>query len=307
MATKTTFKTFEIHTITCPNGKTRLSIIPEKGGIASSLIIPFQKTERELLFQHDHFWERGNPHLPGGSPLLFPICGRLERNLIAGNYLYDGQVYNMPIHGFSAHLPWQVQQESNLEDQITLFLTDTEETRKIYPFNFRVELTYQVSDRKMLCLQRYINTGDRSMPYYTGFHPYFATPEPGAGKEQVMLTCNPARHFQYNERLSDVIGEQPPFKTPISATSPKIHEQLILLTEDSELSLSYPDGLRINLHADGIETERLFPYLQIYSPSDQPFICIEPYMSFPNAMNTMNGPRWLKPGQSEDGIFIISV
>ncbi|OGT08465.1 MAG: aldose epimerase [Gammaproteobacteria bacterium GWE2_37_16] len=306
MPIKSVYKDFAVYTIQSSDGKTRMSFVPEKGGVGSSLIMPYNGKERELLFQHDHFWLRKQQRIPGGWPFLFPVCARLERNGVAGDYLYDGHVYNMNIHGFSSRMPWQVVDEDKL-DQITLVLIDTKETRAIYPFSFRVELIYKIANSKLICLQRYTNTGDNLMPYYAGFHPYFTTPELGQGKEQVMLDYHPKRHFQYNERTSDLIGEQPLFPIPIPVTSPLVHEQLVLLGENKQITLVYPDGLAIKFQADGVEDENLFPYVQTYSPPDQPFVCVEPWMSFPNALNTVQGVRCLKPQQSESGILTLWV
>lgn len=302
MAITTKFKDFEIYTISSPNGKTRASFVPEKGGVGSSIIMPFGDTEREILFLHDNFWQKGILDLPGGFPFIFPICARIERNLIAGNYLYDGQVYNMPIHGFSAYIPWEVADTAN-PDAIILKLRDNAKTFAQFPFHFLLELKYQVNDGELICTQRYTNTGDKPMPYYAGFHPYFLTPPANNGKEKVMLDFQAVRRFRYNERTSDLIGEQTILPMPASIADPAINEQLCELSAEKTVTLTYPDGFKINMCAEGVEDENMFNYLQLYTQEQLPFICIEPWMSFPNAMNTVSGVRWLQPGESESGVL----
>ena len=90
---------------------------------------------------------------------------------------------------------------------------------------------------------------------------------------------------------------------PTSVTNPEIQEQLTQLGEDKEIHLSFPNKDVINMVAEGVEDRDLFPYLQIYTPEDKPFVCLEPWMGFPNALNSVSGARWLAPGQSEHGIL----
>ena len=303
MAIKTTNQTFDVYTIVSPDGQTRASFVPEKGGVGSSLIMPWQAKERELLFQHKHFWQRDNASLPGGWPFIFPICARIERDRIFGNYLYDGELYNLPIHGFASAMPWQISSESCGADKLTLTLSDTPATFKIYPFNFRIELEYSVANNKFTCRQKYTNTGTKPLPYYAGFHPYFLTPPAQLGKEKVILDYQPQRRFRYNERLTDLVGTQELFALPTAITNPIINEQLVELSEDKTISLTFPDGFKITLRADGLEDTNLFRYVQLYTQEQEPFFCIEPWMSFPNALNTIDGPRWLQSGQSEHGLL----
>lgn len=290
-----------VYTIASTDGSTTASFVPEKGGVGSSIIMSDRHQERELLFRHPHFWERNNSHIPGGWPFLFPVCARLERANIAGNYLYDGQIYNLPIHGFAPYLPWEV--TAHTGDTLTMKLCATPKTLAIYPFNFCVELTYKAANKILTCAQRYTNTDEKPLPYYAGFHPYFLTPPATNGKEKVFVDFKATRRFKCNEKLTDLIGEQELLALPASIADPKINEQLSLLGKNKIITLSYPDGLKINMEADGVEDPNLFNYLQLYTQPTEPFICLEPWMSFPNALNTVQGVRWLKPNQSEHGIL----
>lgn len=298
MALKEIQHGYEVHTIVSSDGGTRASFVPEKGGMGSSLVIG----GRELLFQHDFFWERQTEKIPGGWPFLFPICGRLERVGQAGQYLYDGHLRQMQSHGFGPRIPWKVI-ETDREDTLILQLTDTEATRQMYPFRFEVRLTYRAEKDALACEQIYANRGNVAMPYYAGFHPYFRIPAPGAGKEKVQLDYKPVRAFKYNERLTDLAGETAVPRLPAAVTDPAINERITRVGEDRETKLTLPDGLTIHLAAEGVEDSDLFPYIQLYTMADKPFFCVEPWMGFPNALNTVAGARWLKPGQSERGIL----
>lgn len=302
MAQHEKFKDFDTYTIVSKDGHTRATFVPEKGGIGSSIIMPFNGEGRELLFQHTHFWEKGNSSLPGGWPFIFPICARLERMGAEGNYLYDGQIYFLPIHGFAPITPWEVKDTSE-PDTIILTLRDNKSTLEHYPFSFFIELKYQVSEGVLICSQRYSNTDNKPLPYYAGFHPYFLTPPAGNGKEKVMLNYEPTRRFRYNQKLTDLVGTQELFSLPASIADPTINEQLVELGTNKTITLNYPDGFTVNLLADGVEDPNLFSYVQLYTQSNAPFICVEPWMSFPNALNSVAGVRWLQPGKNEHGML----
>lgn len=303
MTTKNIQNGIETYTITSKDDSCQMTFLPERGGVASSLIMSTQHGPKELLFQHDFFWQDTWHDLPGGWPFLFPVCARLERNNQPGCYLYKCKQYSLKIHGFSWFMPWDVIAES--EDSITLRLKASEATQRDYPFNFEVLLHYYITRNKLSCQQTYINHGDHPMPYYAGFHPYLKTPSPDAGKKQVMLEYHPIKRFQYNDRFTDIIGEQALFDLPVAITHPQINEQLTLLGDDKEVRLHYPNHTTLHITSEGVEDPDLFPYLQLYTIPQQSFFCIEPWMSFPNALNTVTGVRWLQPGCQETGLLTL--
>lgn len=303
--TQSNFKGYKTYTISSPEGRFKASFVPEKGGVGYSLKIQLPHGEKELLYLHDFFWEKTWPDLPGGWPFLFPICARLERDGKQGCYLYDGHIYELPIHGFSWFLPWTVLEHD--AQSLTLSLKDSSQTRALYPFSFQVTLTYRIENNRLICEQYYENTGDKPLPYYAGFHPYFLTPPLNQGKSQVMLHYQPNRRFIYNDRMTDIVGETKAFKTPVSITDPEINEQLTKLSIDKKIHLVYQKKFELVLEARGVEDSNLFSYVQLYTIPEKPFFCVEPWMSFPNALNSVSGVRWLQPGQRERGILYLDV
>jgi galactose mutarotase-like enzyme len=281
-------------TICSADGRTEASFIPEKGGICCSIIMPHGKTDRELLFLPDDFWQIDNHELAGGLSFLFPICGNLERMGVEGNYLHDGNIYHLPTHGFSWNMPWKVINAAS--DTVILELTDTKDTLVMYPFSFKIQLIYKISDAKLTCEQVYTNIGTEPMVYYAGFQPYFLTPAHDEGKEQVILNFRPKRLFRYNDQFTDLIGEKKPFEVPISIADHSMNEQLAEVDENSIVHLKYPNGFNLYM-----KTCELFRYQQKSTVPQKPFICIEPWMGFPNALNTAIGSRWLMPGERETG------
>ncbi|MBS0350343.1 MAG: aldose epimerase [Proteobacteria bacterium] len=267
--------------------------------MAASIVMPGKAGARELLFVPDHLWDRTSKELPGGWMYCFPNCGRLERQGKSNLYYYDGHVYELPLHGFAWTKAWTVVEVKH--NSLLLRLRDDQQTRLAYPFHFTLEYLYEITDRTLFCRQTYINHGDRPMPYNAGFHPYFSTPEPGGAKNHVILNFTPRRRLRYNQQLTDIVGELPLFPVPVSVGNPEINEQLFQIGEDKHIYLTYPNGDVINMAVEGVEDRDMFPYLQLYSPPDQPFVCVEPWMGYPNALNSVAGVRWLAPGQKEHG------
>ena len=198
----------------------------------------------------------------------------------------------MKIHGFSLRLPWRV--ISSKRNELTMALSDTQETREVYPFRFEVRLTYRMERVALVCEQAYENRGDAPMPYYAGFHPYFLTPPPGAGKDLTKVHFDAARRLRYNANLSDVVGESPAPASPVSVSDPHVNEMIIECGATGECRMALPDGLSIHVQAD----RTYFHYLQFYTKPERAFFCPEPWMGHPNSLNRGRA-RMLAPGAKE--------
>ncbi len=295
----------DVWTIRSADGTASASFVPEFGGVGSSLILQGPTGPRELLYLHDWFWDRDSRNTRGGWPFLFPNCGRVERGGRAGAYLYDGRLYTLGLHGFSMWLPWEVA-DSKQPDSITLRLKDSRETRRDYPFAFEVTLAYHIAPDALTCRFMCKNTGDSPMPYYAGFHPYLLTPPPDGGKELVTLSCPARRRMLYNPKLTDVVGSLPPPALPLRITDDGTNEMLLDVEGDCSFSLAFPDGMSLNAEVKS-EPAHLFRFIQLYTMPDEPFFSAEPWMSHPNALNTLASARMLPPGQLDNADFTLSV
>ena len=294
-----------VHTIYASDVLTRASFVPAFGGIGSSITMPDRGTARELLYHHDFFWDEPYTKTRGGWPFLFPICGRLERDGAEGVYLYEGRLHQLPIHGFSLRVPWRVTGVP-APDALTMELVDSEATREAYPFAFRVALTYRVRPGVLSGELRVENRGERPMPYYAGFHPFFRTPAPGAGKEQTRVELGARRQWLYNAKLTDIRGQGEPPVFPAAASDPAVGETLNEVAAANATRLRYPDGFHLNLEVTETSVPAMFPFVQLYTMPERPFFCIEPWMGHPNALNAVTGVRWLAPGAKDRAVLTLS-
>ena len=115
----------------------------------------------------EHMWQGDPQFWAGRNPILFPMVGSTWTK----DYQIDGKTYKMGNHGFARHSEFTV--ESVSEDTIVLSLSDNEETRAQYPFEFKLTVTYQLSGRKLTITYRIDNHSPRMMPFSFGLHPAF--------------------------------------------------------------------------------------------------------------------------------------
>ena len=71
------------------------------------------------------------------SPVLFPFVGGVKNKV----YRHEGKEYPMNQHGFARDMDFTLISRST--DEAWLALEDTDETRKVYPFHFHLEIGYR--------------------------------------------------------------------------------------------------------------------------------------------------------------------
>ncbi|MGD9611338.1 MAG: aldose epimerase [Kiritimatiellia bacterium] len=297
MATERIHAGCRVFSIVSPGGETRADVVPELGGLVSALRLGGLA---EALFRYPWFWDRHTEELRGGLPPLFPVCGRLLQDGVRGQYRVGDTPYVLPIHGFSMRHPWDVVDAAR-PDALRLRLTDNVATRAIYPFAFELDLLYSVSAAGLSCRLAVRNAGSAPMPYYAGFHPYFLTPPPGAGKEQTLFAARPVNRHLYNAAKTDLVADTRPPAFPMPIAAVDVNELLLELGDDRDTTLRFPDGVVLRQSASP-----LFRFRQFYTLPDQPFFCDEPWMAPPGSLNRPGAARVLAPGQTEAGEILVS-
>lgn len=104
------------------------------------------------------------------TPILFPVIG----NCKDGAVIIDGQAYPMTKHGFARKAMFRP--ASVGENYAILELTETPETLNMYPFAFKLEVSYELTGRGFRCQFSVENRSDRPMPFCVGGHPAFVVP-----------------------------------------------------------------------------------------------------------------------------------
>lgn len=121
--------------------------------------------EREYLWQADpEFWARH-------SPVLFPIVG----NVYDKTFRIDGTPYAMGQHGFARDTDFAV--VSQTADEVWLRMESSDETRRLFPADFRLEIGYRLHGHCVDVMWRVVNpSADATLHFQIGAHPAFYWP-----------------------------------------------------------------------------------------------------------------------------------
>ena len=107
------------------------------------------------------------------APLLFPIVG----GLVDDTFRVDGQEYPMKRHGFARRNTFELVAHEAGEARFRL--TDSAETRAVYPFAFVLEMVFRLEGSTLVMEATVSNPGPGDLPFSFGYHPAFAWPLPG--------------------------------------------------------------------------------------------------------------------------------
>ena len=119
---------------------------------------------REYIWQADpKIWGRH-------APVLFPVVGRLKDD----QYTYDGKTYHMGQHGFARDSKFTVEEQD--DKHIVFLLTSNEDTKKMYPFDFELRVTYSLVNNLLSEHFTVTNTDTKEMIFGIGGHPGFNLP-----------------------------------------------------------------------------------------------------------------------------------
>jgi galactose mutarotase-like enzyme len=235
-------------------------------------------------------WQAG-PQWPRHSPTLFPIVGRLNRDELH----HDGKTYPMTQHGFARDLrfDWVSREASSC----SLVLVDNEETRKRYPFAFRLVVTFAAAGADLGVTFEVTNTGEGMLPASIGAHPAFNWPLlPELAKEAYALTFSDQEPAPIR-RLRSGLMRAAPEPSPVQGNRLSLSERLfdddaVIFDRLASNSVRYgaDRGPAIEVSWDG------FQELGVWSKlGGAPFVCIEPWRGFASP-EAFDGDFIHKPG-----------
>lgn len=146
------------------NSKVRIGV-NQKGAELSSF---FDKgTSQEYIWQADaSFWGRH-------APILFPLVGQVED----GIFCVEGKSYSMGQHGFARDNNFQVVTEE--KDTLVFELSSSSETKKVYPYDFLLKVTYRLVENKVVITYSVKNIDSQQIFFNLGAHPGFSIPFEG--------------------------------------------------------------------------------------------------------------------------------
>ena len=236
----------------------------------------------------------------GRAPLLFPIVGALA----GGVYRLGSQTYALSRHGFAREKTFDLQNSSNSAAAFSLRADAA--TYPLYPFEFELNVRYELCGATLSVTSAIRNRGDADMPASFGYHPGFRWPLPfGRPRAEHYL------EFEADEpaavRRIDAAGLLTPERhpTPVAnrqlALADALFQQDVLIFDQlKSRSVTYgaQQGPRLRISfADA-------PYVGVWCKPGANFICIEPWhgitdpQGFTGDFMQKPGVRVLKAGEA---------
>ena len=127
---------------------------------------------QDVATGREYWWHGDSRYWAGRDPKLFPIVGRLWNNTA---HMADGSQLTLPKHGFVRDTTWRLVSASATE--ATYERTGTVADYAIFPFAYRLSVTYRLEGRKLTVSYHVWNTGGAALSFQFGGHPAFVLPD----------------------------------------------------------------------------------------------------------------------------------
>ena len=234
----------------------------------------------------DWLWRGSAESWKSSAPVLFPAIGALKD----GGATIAGTFYPVPRHGFAKFQHFELLEQG--DDFATFALSQNEETKKVYPFDFLLKVTYRFLANGFEARFAVENRSEKDMPFLIGGHPGFNCPmKDGEAFEDYVLVFEKEETVETqlnNNAAHNLDGTEPvPFEAD-RRTLPLKHSDFDRL--DTYI-LSGLNSRAVELiHKDtrkGIRFSFDMPVLAIWTmpQKNAPYVCIEPWQGSPAYAN----------------------
>ena len=255
-------------------------------------------------FNKEYIWE-GNPEFWGKhSPVLFPIVGTLKNN----SFVYNDTTYRLLRHGFARDVNFQL--ISKTDEEAVFSLLANEETLKVYPFLFELQLKYTLIENELQIAYSICNKDDVVLPFSIGAHPAFALPK---DFESYTLAFDQSENLISYQLENDLISD--------STIEHQMSENKLPLTyslfENDALIFKNLNSKKITILENNIPLLQIkfddFPHFGIWTKKEAPFICLEPWLGYSDTIHS-NGKimdkeaiQFIEPNEIVDLVFSIEI
>ena len=287
---------YPTYILTDQSSGAKVEVVPERGGI----ITQWHLGDTQILYFDAERFKNPEQSIRGGIPILFPICG----NLPDDTYTLNGETYTLKQHGFARDMPWTVSDRGVKDGAeggafLELTLNSTEETRRVYPFDFELTFTYRLQGNQLILQQRFTNKSDRSMPFSTGLHPYFqidgqtedrgqSNGQTNQAKSALQMTLPAKRYLnQITQTAHEYDGSLDWAAAELDIAFRPISDQIAVATDPKR-------NVSIELAYDDAYTTLVF-----WTVAGKNYYCLEPWSAPRNALNTGTDLLILPPGESK--------
>lgn len=146
----------------------------------------------------EYIWQQDQEIWDKSSPILFPIIGNCRNNQTKINHRF----YTIPKHGFCIHSDFSI--ESQSDTSVTFTLNDNEYTYSMYPYHFKLSITYTLEKQSIIFKISVKNCDNDNIYYCLGLHPGIRCPifENEAFSDYQIVFSHPEihgyRHYNQN-------------------------------------------------------------------------------------------------------------
>lgn len=239
--------------------------------LGAELVSIVDNNGTEYLWCGDEkFWGRH-------SPVLFPFVGKPKNN----QYSYAGKIYEMGQHGFARDMEFVCTRQE--ESQIWFSLKANEETLTKYPFDFCLEIGYQLEKNRVRVLWKVMNQEtDKEMHFSIGAHPAFVCPFYNNGEAKYSLWMNAGKNqvtYSFLNPENGLLRDDEfelELKNGMHGITEHFFDESAYVIADSQVSevalVDQKGEAYITVCFDA-------PLVGIWSPEKKyaPFVCIEPW------------------------------
>ncbi len=224
---------------------------------------------------NDLLWNGCEKWWTGRAPLLFPIVGALPNNTA----VVDGKTFSMRQHGFARNKQFSVVSASLSE--CTFGLASDDETRRQFPFDFVLEVTFVIEGAALRIGATVVNKSSREMPVSFGFHPAFRWPLPYGGSRQdheirfERPESAPIRRL--TDGLLDLTASREMFEGSIMPLDDAMFVPGALILDQLQshaVSFGVPGKPSIQIRFPNM------PHLGVWTKPGAGFLCVEPWQGY---------------------------
>ena len=264
-------------TTTISNSKIRADISSNGAELIS---LKKSKTGKEYIWNgNPEFWAKH-------SPTLFPIVGTLKNN----SYLYNNVEYHLSRHGFARDNNFELIHQT--DNEVVFSLKSNEETLKLYPFQYELQIKYTISGNDLLVIYHVFNENDFEMPFSIGGHPAFALDK---NFENYALEFEADETLEFYLLENDLLLNQSSKINLDKKTLPLTYS----LFENDALVFKKLKSNSILLKENNLPILNFrfndFPNFGIWTKINAPFICLEPWVGYADTISA-NGNILEKEG-----------
>lgn len=228
-------------------------------------------TDAEILWNGDPaFWSYR-------SPILFPNVGSTWQKKMKIN----GKEYQTRQHGFAREKEFTCVEEGT--EKLRYRLMSDEETRKYYPFDFVLWITYELREKEVLVSWEVENRSGEVMSFTIGGHPGFRFEKEGEQKEDYELYF--PENTEFTATAVDLVNGtgKPDQKYRVKLTdhtlvlSDQLFDVDTLVVDDAQIREVWLRRKATGQLYAGVRCIDEFCSFGIWSLPKGPYVCLEPW------------------------------